>query len=370
MVLVSKPRSSSAADVSLVIPCNHSQEELIVLLRAVFSGTLLPKEVLIVQSGSTAPTQRDALSRSLLDTLTADGLSRVDHLGIQVYDTDFAFPGEARNKGVNHARGDLIAFLDVKTIPEQNWLERACENLKDSSIDGVWGSRSYDCNTVLAGLIRDAIHGRRPVRSVAGSVFRRRVYSVTGQMISWTPAGEDGDWMHRIEAHKLLFLMPKKANHSYQGLDNKSLLFFIKKWWRYYHYSRLLPVNNRDRWLSFGLVYIILIFFAFNWNYKISSAILGSPLVIPHITTGLTIAGPFCYFFIRGIYLPLRRGVSFMSILPVRFILLLPVACILDFVKTLALLVPQSNNYRFEKTASNSGGSKTDTGQPTASSKK
>ena len=176
MILLNKPEPSRISDVSLVIPCNHSREELIVLLRAVFSGTLLPKEVLIIRSGSRTSTQKDAPSTPLLDALTADGLSKVDHLGIQIYDMDFAFPGEARNIGVNHARGDLIAFLDVKTIPEQNWLERACENLKDSSIDGVWGSRSYDCNTVLAGLIRDAIHGRRPVRSVAGSVFRRRVY--------------------------------------------------------------------------------------------------------------------------------------------------------------------------------------------------
>jgi hypothetical protein len=312
----------------------------------------------------------DALFETFSEALIEDELAVSSHVDIQIFNLNFAFPGEARNKGVNHTRGDLIAFLDVKTIPKQNWLERACENLKDSNIDGVWGSRSYDCKTVFAGLIRDVIYGRLPVRSVAGSVFKRRVYSVTGQMISWTPAGEDGDWMHRIEAHKLLFLMPKKANHSYQGLDDKSLLFFIKKWWRYYHHSRLLPVNNRDRWLSFGMIYIILIFFAFNWNYKISSAILGGPLVIPHITTGLAIAGPLAYFFIRGIYLPLRRGVPFMNVFPVRFILLLTVACILDFVKTLALLVPQSNNYRVEKIASNSVGSRTDTLRPTASSRK
>ncbi len=370
MVLVSKPESSSAADVSLVIPCNHSREELIALLKAVFLGTLLPKEILIIRSGSEASTQKDAPSAPLLDALTADGLSKVDHLGIQIYDMDFAFPGEARNIGVNHARGDLIAFLDVKTIPEQNWLERACENLKDSNIDGVWGSRSYDSNTVLAGLIRDAIHGRLPVRSVAGSVFRRRAYSVTGQMISWTPAGEDGDWMHRIEAHKLLFLMPKNSNHSYQGLDNKSLLFFIKKWWRYYHYSRHLPVNNRDRWLSFGLIYIVLIFLAFNWNYKISAAILGSPLVVPHITTGLAIAGPIAYILVRAIYLPLRRGVPFLSLFPARFFLMLLVASILDFVKTLALLLPLPPEYGLGKKESRLVGFDTDAKQPKASSRK
>ena len=171
-------------------------------------------------------------------------------------------------------------------------------------------------------------------------MFRRQVYSVTGAMISWAPAGEDGDWIHRVEAHKLSFFMPNQATHRYQGLDKRSLTFFIRKWWRYYHYSRLLPVNNRDRWLSFGLLYVVLLFFAFNWNYKISAAILGSPFVVPHITTGLAVTGPLAYALIRGVYWPLRRGVPLFQILPGRFILLLTVACILDSVKIFGLLLP------------------------------
>lgn len=369
MVLVSKP-PPRIADVSLIIPCNHSIEELISLLRAVFSGSLLPREILVIQSSSKRPTEKYGLSEALMNLLTADELHKVNSVRIDIFDVDAAFPGEARNRGVNHARGDLIAFLDVKTIPKQDWLEEAFDYLKGSDLDGVWGSRIYSSNTLFSGLVRDAIYGRLPVQSIAGSVFRREVYSVTGQMISWAPAGEDGDWMHRVKAHKLSFLMPKKANHSYLGLYDKPLLFFIKKWWRYYHYSRLLPVNNRDRWLSFGLLYIVLIFFAFNWNYKISAAILGSPLIVPHITTGLVIAGPLAYTFIRGIYLPLRRGVPFLRIFPARFVLVLLVASVLDFIKTLALLLPLPHEHRLKERSWEPVGSGTDTKQPATRSEK
>ncbi len=340
-----------AQDVSLIIPCNHSSAELVELLAAVYRGTLVPGEIVIIRSacqklsfGSFSSDSTDSV-HSLIDFPSVRGVN------INVINTPAAFPGEARNIGVMNARGEIIAFLDIKTLPKREWLEEARDSLENSNCEGIWGMGVYESSTTFGRLIRDAIYGRQAVRTLPGSVFRRRVFTVTGHMISWTPAGEDGDWIHRIEAHKLLFLMPKKANHSYHGLDEKSLLFFIKKWWRYYHYSRLLPLNNRDRWLSFGLMYITLIFFAFNWNYKISSAIFGSPLVVPHITTVLLIAGPCIYFYIRGIYLPLRRGVSLINIFPVRFILLLLVACTLDFVKTLALLLPQFNSERGENTA-------------------
>jgi hypothetical protein len=356
--------------VSLVVPCNHSIDELYKLLRAVLCGTCLPSEILVVSSNSKIMVESESLLNRLFPEVEIDKLSWARQIKFYVCNVVSAFPGDARNIGLNHARGDLIAFLDVKTIPARIWLEKACEKLKDPNVDGVWGSRSYACDTVLACLIRDAIYGRVPVRSVAGSVFRRRVYSVVGQMISWAPAGEDGDWMHRVEAHKLSFLVPSEANHSYQGLDDKPLFFFIEKWWRYYHFSRLLPVNNRDRWLSFGLLYIILIFFAFNWNYKISAAILGSPLIVPHITTVLTIAGPVAYVFIRGIYLPLRRGVPFLRIFPARFVMLLMVTSVLDFIKTLALLLPLTLEHRFKRRSSETVAVDMDTKQPTVSSEK
>jgi hypothetical protein len=327
--------------VSLVIPCNHSTQELLTLLKAVSKGSRLPDEVLVVRSGLPGVTENTprfpalSLPDQPLDEILSALISRT-----QVCDLVFAYPGKARNIGVEHASGSLIAFLDVKTIPEENWLETACKILETASTYGVWGSRIYQANSLLAGLVRDAIYGRKPVRTVAGTVCRREVFSATGAMIPWVPAGEDGDWIHRVNAHRLAFVLPRNANHRYYGLDNKPLSFFVRKWWRYYHYSRMLPVNNRDRWLAHVLLYLLLVFFAFNWNYKISGYILGSPLVVPHITTTVAIGGPAIYAFVRGVYLPLKRNTPFEQLLPFRFMLILLIAFILDSVKIMGLLKP------------------------------
>jgi len=335
------PARDQEQTVSLVIPCNHSTEELLTLLEAVSKQSRLPDEVLVVRSGLPGVTENTPRFSALsLPDQPLEGTLSALIAHTQVCDLVFAYPGKARNIGVGHASGSLIAFLDVKTIPEENWLETACEILSHSSSDGVWGSRIYQANSLLAGLVRDAIYGRKPVRSVAGTVCRREVFSATGAMIPWVPAGEDGDWIHRVNAHRLSFVSPRNANHRYYGLDNKPLSFFVRKWWRYYHYSRMLPVNNRDRWLAHVLLYLLLVFVAFNWNYKISGYILGSPLVVPHITTTVAIGGPAIYAFVRSIYLPLKRGTPLKHLFPLRFSLLLLTAATLDFVKLVALLKP------------------------------
>ena len=330
--------------ISLVVPCNHSTQDLLKLLESVSAGTRLPDEILIIRSGIEAGTNHCNKTNPQFSRLELDhAFKRFPGVGVHACELDLAFPGEARNIGASQSSGDLIAFLDIKTIPTTTWLNDAHDILSNTEADGVWGLRKYHSDTFLGGLIRDAIYGCLPAISVAGSVIRKGVFTKTGQMISWAPAGEDGDWIHRVRAHRLNFFSPREATHNYYGLDDKQFSFFIRKWWNYYHYSRLLPVNNRDRWLAHGLAYLVCIFFAFNWNYKISAVLLGGPLVVPHITTAVVIAGPTLYCLIRGIYRPLRRKVPLHRVLPIRFFSLLLVAIVLDFVKAIALLTPNSS---------------------------
>jgi len=331
--------NTAKENITIIIPCNHSQGDLLELLRAILSGTHLPKEILIIWSGLVAESlDSDGFKKLFSHDLNA---SRIPcDLSIKSYYLPGSFPGDARNIGVMHSSYNVIAFLDVKTIPTPSWLENAYRALENNDIDGVWGVRKYEASSLLGGLIRDAIYGRRPVRSLAGTVCRKEVFNTVGQMVPWCPAGEDGDWIRRVEVHKLVFLSGSEANHTYHGLDKKSFFFFIRKWWRYYHYSRLLPVNDRDRLFSFGLFYITMLFFAFNWNFKISVALLGSPFVIPHITTSLALAAPALYVSIRGAFFPLYRGTPFLQLFPIRFFLILLIAFVLDFVKIIALLIP------------------------------
>jgi hypothetical protein len=189
-------------------------------------------------------------------------------------------------------------------------------------------------------LLRDSIYGRYGVKTLPGTVCKRKCFTIAGNMVNWVRSGEDIDWIRRIEIHNLKFTNSNVYNIVYYGIENKTLFFFIKKWWTFYNNSKNLSINDRDRWLSNIFFYLLFIFFGFNWNYKISEYLFGTSLLIPHITKLIVIIAPIFYIIFRGIYLPIKRGVPIIEVVPFRFFLLLIISSILDLIKLVALLSP------------------------------
>jgi glycosyltransferase involved in cell wall biosynthesis len=334
--------------VSIVIPCNHDIEDLYQVLSAIKrgTGTITPQEIVIVLSSTTSVYQRakdnpksTVSESSIQQEFKNMGISlRFIHVGR-------ALPGAARNIGMRNSSGSVIALLDVKTIPLEHWLSDACGFLADPNLQGVWGSRTYLANSVFSTALRDAIFGRKATRSVAGTVFRRESLTAVGQFISHTPAGEDKDWSNRVLIHNLNYVDPRRPTVEYINLYNKDLLFQLRKWWYYYYNSRFLYYRDRDRWLAYLLIYIGIVLIAANWNYRISSLVLGSSLVVPHITKLCTLILPITYIFLRGIFIPLKRAVPVSKVFPFRFILLASIGLSLDLVKLIALACPGSRRH-------------------------
>jgi len=50
-----------------------------------------------------------------------------------------ASPAQARNMGVKHARGEIIAFIDDDAYPKPDWLENALKNFDSGEVDVIGG---------------------------------------------------------------------------------------------------------------------------------------------------------------------------------------------------------------------------------------
>ena len=131
-------------DISVIIPSNHDHHDLLEIVRAVCSQTAKPSEIVIVDSsveGGACPAEIGVLCAECSIKLIYEHRER-------------ALPGDARNIGLRLASGELIAFIDVQTIPRSHWLEASLSLLAGHGVSGVWGATYFSAETKFERLVR------------------------------------------------------------------------------------------------------------------------------------------------------------------------------------------------------------------------
>ena len=236
--------------------------------------TIRPKEILIVDS-SGRPMKCPS------DYLTICASSNIN----LIYESrDKAFSGEARNIALNLASGEIIAFIDVETIPRSNWLETSLDLIERNLADGVVGAINFIAKTKFEKLVRDGFHGELPVNTLPGSLLKREVIVKVGRFIDWVRAGEDTEWLLRLKILKIHILIPPTSLLDYYGLIDIDLKKIIKKWIRNYSACRDLPHLLTQKLLIYVVFYTSIILIAFNWNHLFAEWMTDSPYYINHIT--------------------------------------------------------------------------------------
>jgi glycosyltransferase involved in cell wall biosynthesis len=97
--------------ISVVIPFHDRTNILQLIFEKLQDQTVLPKEIIIVDSSTSDSAERLISNYSTNQKVIYKRVKK-------------SYPGKARNIGVELASGVWIAFLDSKTLPERNWLER------------------------------------------------------------------------------------------------------------------------------------------------------------------------------------------------------------------------------------------------------
>lgn len=314
--------------ISLIIPHANQLSELLHLLSGISNWELKPDEIIVVDSSD------DALH---VHTCTTEILIKTG-VKFELIHLSRAYPGAARNIGIKLSNGEFIAFLDAKTIPQKNWLNSAMNQISTHpDAGGVFGRTQYIANNYIAQLIRMATYGISPLRTLPGSLFRREIIYIAGQFIEATRAGEDTDWMIRLNLHKLNILNAKSII-SYDGLNNITLPSLLKKWFRNYKYAANLPYLYAHKSLYYHSVVVLLLFVAFNWNWIVAGWNSESDFYIPHFTKIVFFSILISYTIVRGIWAPIKKGATLSDLMPLRWIFVACISAILDLTKTLAFL--------------------------------
>ncbi len=121
---------SLSSSVSLVVTTLNESSTIEFLLHALARQTHLPQEVIIVDGGSTDDTA------AIIKTWQQKTQPPFELLIKQL---PSANRSQGRNRGISHAKNDLIAITDAGCIPQPDWLEGLLKKYQQTQADVVGG---------------------------------------------------------------------------------------------------------------------------------------------------------------------------------------------------------------------------------------
>jgi len=316
---------SATFNISVVIPALDAEDYLPELLKAIEAQTLLPNEIVIVDSSSSGRTVH----------IVANWKGKIPIVHKTV---DFAYPGHARNLGVELARGEWVAFMDCRTLPSADWLETSASIAKASGADLVRALCEIVADTRFKGVMRAATYGQNPFTALPGSMVRKSVFQRSGGFASNVRAGEDLEWMHRLEYSGVKFEIAAAPAVRYFGLP-ESLPKAIGKWFRYAIANADIEVRNNHKAIYLLILTCVMFVVAYRWNAVMAGGENERSIYYLPNVTKIFLATLFAsYLGFRGIIRPLQLNEKLSYLLPWRWLQIGVVGLCLDLAKAPGLI--------------------------------
>ena len=232
--------------ISVVIPHLNQPDFLRRCLASLAAGQRQPDEIFVVDNGSAEMPQaiRDAAGVTLL---------REDTPG----------PGPARNLGVAHASGDILAFIDADCLADPAWLASAAREMSDGRAEILGGDvriayvdparlTTLEAYESIYAYRMDRYIAREGFTGTGNLVVRRPVLEAVGPFAGLSVA-EDRDWGQRATAagHTIRYVADMKVYHPARAVFSE----LKQKWDRHmaHDFARAGGAKGRLKWLAKSL---------------------------------------------------------------------------------------------------------------------
>jgi len=284
-------------DISVVIPVQNNEEYLSAIFHGVDNQSLPPREIVIVDS---------SLNNKISNLINEwNGAIPIKYIKI-----DTAYPGGARNVGVEIAEGEWIAFLDSTTVPEHDWLERCVETAIGKKADFVRGLALFEADTYFKKLLRAATYGCSPCATLPGSIVKKEVLEKSGGFIPSVRSSEDVEWVERIKTLGVKTdTTVKYPVIKYYGLSG-NLWSAIKKYYKFAMAGAQTEVFKGHKYLYMSALLMLLTILIYKWNLFVAGWDKNSILFIPHITKIYLVSLVVLYVVFKGFLRPWNRKIK------------------------------------------------------------
>jgi len=256
--------------ISLIIPTRDDLSPLIEVIEGVNHQDYLPKEIIIVDT-------------SLKDEIYEYIKNHKNKIPINYFRERNAYPGRARNIGVNKAKEEWIAFLDSKTVPKKYWLKSNIAKIIKSDFNIIFGFTEYIPKTFKQKIIRAATFGSIGHETTPGTLLKRNDFLNHCEFNEKARAGEDLEWRNRIKKNALFKVDNiNEITLSYYSLPN-NILSIVYKYLVYSFHSAYLDIQQNIKELYLTILLIFTAIIIPQWNLLLDG-FNKHPLYVPNIT--------------------------------------------------------------------------------------
>lgn len=193
--------------ISVIIPTRNRGAFLQEAIGSVLAQTVPPREVIVVDDGSTG------------ETAAWSGDSR---RGVRCLRQEAAGPAAARNLGLREATGDFIAFLDDDDLwPPEKTAMQLHHLLNRPELGMVLGHTQRMVRRPAPGGGMNFEPYRAPVRlfSLGCGLYRRGVFDTVGSFNERMRFAEDDDWFMRCREQDIATVFLDEVTQYYRFHD-------------------------------------------------------------------------------------------------------------------------------------------------------
>ena len=255
--------------ISIVIPAFHFADSLYKVIQSIQSQSVTFLEIIVVDSSN-----NEEVLKVVRDT-------EFNLLNINYIKVDKAFPGEARNIGAKEAKGDWLAFLDSKTVPEEDWLETCFKIIDIQKKEIVFGLTEYKGKTDFQKILQAATFGKIGHETTPGSVIKKEIYRNSNSFIEGVRTADDLFWRNKLKFKGFNWHTPEKLTLTYSELP-QSYWEILKRYFIYSWHTSRVNVQNNMKDLYFGILLILSALIVPRWNSLVGWE--ESFLYIPNVT--------------------------------------------------------------------------------------
>lgn len=299
----------TTADISIVIPILNEAESLPRLLKLLLDQSFPPREIIVVDSGS-SDGSIGIVERWAWESAVGAGRCRVIvNLG--------GMPGGNRNCGVAAAKGEWIAFLDGGIVPEPDWLARLAECAEATGSKAVFGQCHFDADATFEKAVCALSYGCGAIHPVLpASLFHRSVFEQAGWFNESLRSAEDILWLREVERHFGPRRVCEAALVHYSHFPT-SVAAAVRKWGLYERNSVRAGLRGGQQGVWTGFFSVLLLCL----------------IAVPSAGVTLLLA----YILVRGLIDPIRRShaVHWWGDKPAAALVAMGLGVVLDVAKTL-----------------------------------